>query len=87
VPTDDHLRHRGPVIDVALSDQIEVVRDCFDDCYMRALAARSSWSYAVVDDISAGQMVLLQAAALGRAVVITRTLPPSTTQPTKRMRC
>ena len=64
----------APVADVTLSDQIEVVRDCFDDCYMKALASAVFVVVPLgVDDISAGQMVLLQAAALGRAVVITRT--------------
>ena len=64
----------GPLEGVARSPQVEVVTDCFDRDYLQAL---SDAAFVVVplsvDDISAGQMVLLQAAMLGRAVVITGT--------------
>ncbi len=68
----------APVAHLAPADlesgQITVVRDCFDRAYIEALA-RALFVVVplAVDDISAGQMVLLQATALGRAVIITRT--------------
>ncbi len=56
------------------SDQVSVVRDCFDQAYFDALAAALFVVVPLaVDDVSAGQMVLLQASALGKAIVITRT--------------
>ena len=64
----------GPLAGVAPSPQIEVVTNCFDRDYLQALADAAFVVVPLgVDDISAGQMVLLQAAALGRAVVITGT--------------
>ena len=59
---------------VPAREQIEVVRDRFGDAYLETLAASAFVVVPLaVDGVSAGQMVLLQAAALGRAVVITRT--------------
>lgn len=64
----------GPLERVAASPQIDVLTKCFDREYLQAL---SDAAFVVVplavDDISAGQMVLLQAAGLGRASVITGT--------------
>ncbi len=64
----------APLENVARSEAIEIVRDAFDQEYLKRLA--DSLFVVVplaVDDISAGQLVLLQASALGRAVIITRT--------------
>ncbi len=64
----------APLVGVPFSSQIEVVDHCFDDDYLRTLAGAAFVVLPLgIDDISAGQMVLLQAAALGRAVIITRT--------------
>ena len=56
------------------SEQIVMVRDCFGGDYIDMLARAL---FVVVplaeDDVSAGQMVLLQASALRKAVIITRT--------------
>ena len=62
------------VAGVAPSPQIEIARSMFDAAYVNALA-RSAFVVVplALDDISAGQMVLLQASALQRAVIITRT--------------
>ncbi len=63
-----------PVTQIRLSDQITVVRDCFGMAYIEALANALFVVVPLsVDNISAGQMVLLQASALGKAVIITRT--------------
>ncbi len=63
-----------PTQDVAENKQVTIRRDCAGDDYIEAL---SHSLFVVVplsaDDISAGQMVLLHAAALERAVIITRT--------------
>jgi glycosyltransferase involved in cell wall biosynthesis len=63
-----------PTEGVAVGEQIAIRRDCAGTAYIEAL---SRALFVVVplsaDDISAGQMVLLQAAALERAVIITRT--------------
>lgn len=62
------------LVGVPSSSQIEVMDHCFDDDYLTTLAGAAFVVLPLgVDDISAGQMVLLQAAALGRAVIITRT--------------
>lgn len=59
---------------IPFSNQIEIMDHCFDDDYLKTLASAAFVVLPLrVDDISAGQMVLLQAAALGRAVIITRT--------------
>ena len=64
----------GPVAQISPSEQITIVRDCFGMTYIEALAnALFVVVPLTVDDISAGQMVLLQAAALGKAVIISRT--------------
>ncbi len=64
----------GPLAGVEPSDKIIIVRNCYDWDYITELA--NSLFVAIPlsnDDISAGQMVLLQARALGKAVVISRT--------------
>ncbi|HUB48404.1 MAG TPA: glycosyltransferase family 4 protein [Acetobacteraceae bacterium] len=64
----------APLSDIAQSDQIDIVRDCFGSDYLRMLAGAS---FVVIplaaDNVSSGQMVLLQSFALHRAVIITRT--------------
>jgi glycosyltransferase involved in cell wall biosynthesis len=68
----------APVQALPPSPQITILRDCFDEAYLRTLAeALFVVVPLAVDDVSAGQMVLLQAAALGRAVIITRTATTS----------
>lgn len=64
----------GPVAGLDAHAQINIRRNCFDRAYMEALAhALFVVVPLAVDDISAGQMVLLQAWAVGKAVIITRT--------------
>jgi glycosyltransferase involved in cell wall biosynthesis len=59
---------------VPASPRIEVVRDRFGDAYLETLAGAAFVVVPLaVQGVSAGQMVLLQAAAIGRAVIITRT--------------
>ncbi|WP_428492746.1 glycosyltransferase [Rhodopila sp.] len=62
------------VAGIIQSRQIMVMRDCFGPDYIDTLAKSL---FVVVplasDDVSAGQMVLLQASALRKAVVVTRT--------------
>jgi glycosyltransferase involved in cell wall biosynthesis len=54
--------------------RISILANCYGDDYVRALYhARVVVIPLKVDDISAGQMVLLSAMALGKPVVITRT--------------
>ncbi len=64
----------APLAGIRLPDQVEVIRDCFEEAYIEAL---SRACFVVVplsaNDISAGQMVLLQAGALAKGTVITRT--------------
>jgi glycosyltransferase involved in cell wall biosynthesis len=63
----------APVAGLA-SERIRIRRDCFGRDYLDALA---NALFVVIplstEEISAGQMVLLAAAALGKAVIITRT--------------
>jgi len=62
------------VAGIAASPQLRVVTGCFDRDYIAAVARALLVVVPLsVDDVSAGQMVLLQAAALGKARVITRT--------------
>ena len=64
----------APVEQVARTEAIEIVRNVFDQNYLKCLAdALFVVVPLAVDDISAGQLVLLQASALGRAIIITRT--------------
>ena len=64
----------GPLRTLPASEQIEIARTCFDHEYLDRLAHATIVVVPLsVHDISAGQMVLLQAAALARPVVITRT--------------
>ncbi len=58
------------------SDRVEVLRDCYGMDYLETLAkAKIVVIPLAVDDVSAGQMVLLQAFALHKPVIITRTSP------------
>jgi glycosyltransferase involved in cell wall biosynthesis len=62
------------LVGISRSEQVELVRDAFGDDYLRLLAGADVVVVPLaVVDVSAGQMVLLQAAALRRAVIITRT--------------
>lgn len=62
------------VVPLDPSDQVTVVRDCFGQSYIDTLASAQIVVVPLaVDDVSAGQMVLLQAAALGKPIVVTRT--------------
>ncbi len=64
----------APLAAVPPSPRLRVMRQCFDMDYLRALAgARFVVVPLAIDDISAGQMVMLQAAALARAIIMTRT--------------
>lgn len=64
----------APVAHITPSAQIRVIYDSFDRAYLEHLAAALFIVVPLsVDGISAGQMVLLQAAALGKAVIVTRT--------------
>lgn len=57
-----------------LPPNVRVLDSCYGDCYFNELAGcRFVVVPLGVDDISAGQMVLLQAMAMGKPVVITRT--------------
>lgn len=57
-----------------LPDNVAILDDCYDDCYFDELVkCRFVVVPLSVDDISAGQMVLLQSMALGKPVIITRT--------------
>lgn len=62
-----------PLPGMAEAGRVTVIRDCFDDAYLTELA---NALLVVVplsrDDKSAGQMVLLQAAALGKPIVVSR---------------
>jgi glycosyltransferase involved in cell wall biosynthesis len=60
--------------DCAPAENIEVLDRCYGDAYLREVVhARCVAIPLGVGDISAGQMVLLQAMELGKATVITRT--------------
>ena len=64
----------GPLRTLPASEQIEIARTCFDHEYLDRLAQATIVVVPLsVHHASAGQMVLLQAAALARPVVITRT--------------
>ncbi len=64
-----------PTQDIEESDQVTILRNCFGADYLVELAkARFVVVPLSVHDISAGQMVLLQAFALGKAVIVTDTL-------------
>ena len=64
----------GPLAGVEPSQQVVIVRNCYDWNYITELANALFVAIPLSnDDISAGQMVLLQARALGKAVVISRT--------------
>jgi glycosyltransferase involved in cell wall biosynthesis len=64
----------APVAGIERSDQITIDRDCVGWSYIEALADALFVVVPLsVDELSAGQMVLLQASALAKAVIITRT--------------
>jgi glycosyltransferase involved in cell wall biosynthesis len=64
----------APVAGIKQSDRIKIVGDCFGDSYFECLAnALFVLVPLSVEDVSAGQMVLLQAQALGKAIIATRT--------------
>ncbi|WP_270937764.1 glycosyltransferase family 4 protein [Falsiroseomonas oryzae] len=66
--------HRESLNGVTEGPRIRILRDCYDDAYMAEL--RRSDVVAVpltVGDVSAGQMVIIQAKGLARPVVATRT--------------
>lgn len=53
---------------------VVVLRNCYGGAYLRELAGASIVAVPLaVDNISAGQMVMIQAMALGKPVVVTRT--------------
>ncbi len=57
-----------------LPGNVAILDDCYDDCYFDELVkCRFVVIPLSVNDISAGQMVLLQAMAVGKPVIITRT--------------
>jgi glycosyltransferase involved in cell wall biosynthesis len=57
-----------------LPDNVAILDDCYGNCYFDELVkCRFVVIPLSVNDISAGQMVLLQAMALGKPVIITRT--------------
>lgn len=54
--------------------RIEVLRDCYDDCYFAQLqGAELVVVPLAVNDISAGQMVMIQAMAFRKPIILTRT--------------
>lgn len=56
------------------SPKIEILANCFDSSYLHSIADAMFVIVPLsIDDISAGQMVLLQAKAMGKAVIVTRT--------------
>lgn len=60
--------------ELAAAPNVAILRNCYGDDYFRQLAGAKLVVLPLKsDDISAGQMVLLQAMALGKSVVITRT--------------
>jgi glycosyltransferase involved in cell wall biosynthesis len=64
----------GPLAGVEESRQIRLLRACYGDRYLEELAKSDVVVVPLaVDDISAGQMALIQAMAYGKAVVATRT--------------
>jgi glycosyltransferase involved in cell wall biosynthesis len=64
----------GPVAGLEASDQITIDRQCVGWDYIEAVANALFVVVPLsVDELSAGQMVLLQASAMRKAVIITRT--------------
>lgn len=60
--------------DLDVPPNVVVLRDCYGSAYLRELAGASIVAVPLaVDQISAGQMVMLQAMSLGKPVVVTRT--------------
>jgi glycosyltransferase involved in cell wall biosynthesis len=76
VPLDLHIvcDTAAPLLDVLPSPRIKLLRACFGDDYFRQIAGADFVVVTLKDkELSAGQMVLLQSAALGKAVIISRT--------------
>ena len=64
----------GPVTGIVPSDQIEIVSKLYGEGYLRLLASATIVVVPIsLNDISAGQMVFLQASALRKPIIITRT--------------
>lgn len=60
--------------DVHESERVQIVRDAFHDDYLRRLAGADIVVLPLqVDDISAGQMVLVEALSFARPLIVTRT--------------
>lgn len=60
--------------DQLMPPNIQIFRQCYGDCYINQLASAKLVVIPIaVDDISAGQMVLLQAMALQKPIIITHT--------------
>ena len=60
--------------DLDVPPNVVVLRDCYGGAYLRELAGASIVAVPLaVDNISAGQMVMIQAMALGKPVIVTRT--------------
>ncbi len=60
--------------DIDVPPNVVVLRDCYGGAYINELAGASIVAVPLaVDNISAGQMVMIQAMALGKPVVVTRT--------------
>ncbi len=64
----------GALRDVRPGAHVRILRDCFHEDYMRHLAAADIVVLPLlVSDISAGQMVLVEAMSLARPLIVTRT--------------
>nr|WP_308700782.1 glycosyltransferase family 4 protein [Pseudoduganella umbonata] len=77
LPIDLHVvcDNDKPLAGLAIPPNVKVLRNCYDGDYVEQLKnARFVVVPLGVADISAGQMVLLQAMAFNKATVITRTL-------------
>jgi len=65
----------APLKDVPETPNIELKRQCFDADFLREIAGADFVVVPIKDkELSAGQMVLLQSMALGKPVIISRTL-------------
>jgi glycosyltransferase involved in cell wall biosynthesis len=66
----DHFSIPG----TSLPANVELMRGCYDGDYLKVLAgAQVVIIPLAVEDVSAGQMVLLQAMAMGKPIIVTRT--------------
>ncbi len=65
---------KSEIKDQALPENIQILRNCYGNCYINQIANAKIVVIPIsVNDISAGQMVLLQAMALQKPVIITNT--------------